>query len=191
MDLLSSVYVGCTSSGVLALLKQRYPVATLERGSSFIELPQSVEAALPPQEWEALSRRLGVSVHQLFFQAHTERFRYQHFKAGEMLRTLQYGGDCRGKWEIVDGDVERWEAAAFFSRMVQAPEAGGDPRRAAVEAVWRGGQLRAGGYYPVIDACDAAHAAAEYYKFPGWMQIVETKRDDTPAQAAAIVDRLT
>ena len=62
------------------------------------------------------------------------------------------------------------EAVAFFAqaRAEEGAAPAADPRRHAVESLWRGHRVCAGAYYPVVDARHAARAVAAHYRLQGW-----------------------
>ena len=169
MGTLNSLYVRASDPASVTAVNQRYPSAQHAPGSAFIEMPLPIgDPPYPTSAWAELSRLVNAPVFHLLFQSTVDAFRFQRFENGKSIRALQHGCVEQGTWEVAEGTPEPWEVTAFFSDTAQLDDMREDPDWEDIERAWVEHRLEAGRFFPLVNAREAARAAAEHHRFPGW-----------------------
>ncbi|MFZ5480632.1 MAG: hypothetical protein ACOZNI_27970 [Myxococcota bacterium] len=162
-------YVRCGDDAeLLARLRKQHSAAVIDAPSAFASLPA------PDDVGEAgvleMSNRYGAEVIYLGFVSSTDSFAFTHCVDGRCVRHLRYGwAEEERWWEVVVGEPEGWERGAFFEEAQLADIDEGDPERDEIVELFRLGRVRAGTGWPILDAREAARAAAVHYRLTDWI----------------------
>jgi hypothetical protein len=152
----NSFYVRIVDASTIAHIQEEFTVGQILEGKDFLGIILSDDAFEPPiHKLISLSVDWKTEIIWLSFQSVVDSFEFHHWRQGESLRSLIFG--CYEKerfWEMVEGEPESWERAAFFD----------DEQAEASEVAIVQGDMD-----PGIDAREAARTVAEYYHLPGWV----------------------
>lgn len=190
---MSRLYVRCgADADFLGRLQAANPGTVIEAPSEFASVPvpdggdDGAAAALE------LSRRFGAEVILLGFVSTSDAFGFAHCIDGATLRRVQYGWREQGSWEVVAGQPEAWEEGAFFDDAAQLDDVDeDDPEREDALAIFRERRVREGAFWPILDAREAARAAARHFRLSDWLddwadgtERPESSVSGTPTKAA-------
>jgi hypothetical protein len=164
------IYIKCTEPAEFERIRLQFPAATIEPPSEFASIPFPEDERMLPAQLDRLSKELDAEAIYLAFCSATDSLQFTRSVRGSGVRHLQYGMYVEeGLWEEVSGAMDDWEGPAFFAHDVLADMASQDQERALVEQIYEQRSIAAGQIYPMIDARDAARAAAVHYRLTDWL----------------------
>jgi hypothetical protein len=151
----NSFYVRIVGASTIAYIQKEFAGVQILEGKDFLGVILVDDAFEPPShKLIALSADWETEIIWLSFQSVVDSFEFHHWRQGQSLRSLIFGCYEREQcWEMVGGEPESWERAAFF-----------DEEQAGASEV----EIVQGDMDPSIDAREAARTVAEYYDLPGW-----------------------
>jgi hypothetical protein len=164
------LYIRCAEPADFERIRLQFPAATIEPPSEFASVPFSQEQRMLPAQLDRLSRELDAEAIYLAFSSATDALQFTRSVRGSGARHLQYGMYVEeGLWEEANGAMDAWEADAFFAHDALADMGSEDPERQLVEQIYERRLIAVGQIYPMIDARDAARAAAVHYRLTDWL----------------------
>lgn len=164
------IYVRCKEPADFDRVLRHFPAATIEPPSDFASVPFPDDGRMLPEQLDQLSSEMDAELIYLSFSSATDTLQFTRSVRGSGVRHLQYGMYVeKGLWEEVSGAMDDWEEPVFFAHDVLADMDAEDPERQLVERIYEQRAIIAGEIYPMIDARDAARAAAVQYRLSDWL----------------------